>query len=1035
MPRAATIRLSAACVLLVQGCAAAKREIPEGYPLASGVLSALEGHRPFALRWTATQRHQRCEPLGAAPAGTEILCRGAPSTEAAARLLEQAVAVGEALRLAASTDALWASALLDVAYGRDDARRLDRAIPRLREVLARTDSLPLAASHLVIALAARAAVRDDARDLWSALDLSARLRARSGGVDEQAFNHAVLLSRVGTVRQAHDAWQEQLGKGEGPWHEEAGERDGALPRSLPRFVLADTTADAVRRDPQGAREAVLDTLLVMWGDAVLAGDTQITDSASRRMAAIGRTLVALSGDSSVLHIAHAVASARASSDVARAILALREGTSAYRLTQYSSARGHLRSASVDFRRAGATILADWSDLLLGAVMMAMGDYPAATSMLGAVGSRAANRHDLALEGRARWAMAIAIGRSGAMIESRRAFSMARGRFAQAGEGRNAAILLTALGEVEGFLGRSLESANLMLQGFVASVAATGEVRYEDLLVAGQHLVDRGEAHAASVLLREAVLGASKSARAKDLPEALGRLALVESAIGAADSAAAHIARARRHAPLVKDSVMRARLEAELDRAELKVLAARDPRGALALADRSLAYFERIPIDGAALLVTRSRLALAVGDVAQGARDLERATEMIRSLAPSATGEAARQLQATMRDARRTLVALNLARGDSAAAYAETVALSGDTGPGPLRRGALPALPPGRGELRAVVLPKRLLTWLRVGGEAELREVAAGDEEIAPRVMRFVDLLRSGDDSAAARDVGQQLYALLLRPHAARLSQVTALDVGLDGVLAELPVAMLVDEASRLVIERRSVRYLAASASSAGASVRETSPPSVPLLVGSPAWNEADFPGLEALRWSDEEIRRLGEMYPMAAVLTGRAATKDALVRAVARHDVLHFAGHARVVAERPSASHLVLASGSGGFDAGVLYAHEIAALPLRRLQLAVLSACGRASGGPGNAGDANGLALAFLDAGAHGVVSGLWEVDDASTAQLMTRLHAELAQGVVPEEALRRAQLSVIAGGDRDRRARAVAAAFTVHVRDLPWGR
>lgn len=319
----------------------------------------------------------------------------------------------------------------------------------------------------------------------------------------------------------------------------------------------------------------------------------------------------------------------------------------------------------------------------------------------------------------------------------------------------------------------------------------------------------------------------------------------------------------------------------------------------------------------------------------------------------------------------------------------------------------------------------------------MREVKVSGDELAARVERFGNLLRSGDDSAATREVARKLYELLLRPHERRLSRVQALDVVLDGALAELPVAMLVDDESRLVVERRSVRFLATSALSAGAPARKKSPQSVPLLVGSPSWNAEDFPGLEAMRWSDEEIRRIRETYPRAAVLSGRAASKDALLRAVARHDVFHFAGHSRVVVERPSASHLVLASGPGGFDAGVLYAREIATLPLRHLRLAVLSSCGRASGSAGSvgsAGDANGLALAFLDAGAQGVVSGLWEVEDASTAQLMTRLHAELAQGVPPEEALRRAQLAVIAGGHGDARARAVAAAFTVHVRDVPWG-
>jgi CHAT domain-containing protein len=55
-----------------------------------------------------------------------------------------------------------------------------------------------------------------------------------------------------------------------------------------------------------------------------------------------------------------------------------------------------------------------------------------------------------------------------------------------------------------------------------------------------------------------------------------------------------------------------------------------------------------------------------------------------------------------------------------------------------------------------------------------------------------------------------------------------------------------------------------------------------------------------------------------------------------------------------------------------------------------------------------GLSWAFLRAGAHNVISALWEADDAATLQLMDRMYRELSQGAAPDAALRAAKLSLI---------------------------
>jgi CHAT domain-containing protein/tetratricopeptide (TPR) repeat protein len=100
---------------------------------------------------------------------------------------------------------------------------------------------------------------------------------------------------------------------------------------------------------------------------------------------------------------------------------------------------------------------------------------------------------------------------------------------------------------------------------------------------------------------------------------------------------------------------------------------------------------------------------------------------------------------------------------------------------------------------------------------------------------------------------------------------------------------------------------------------------------------------------------------------------------------------------------------SSGDAQGILTGEAIAGLPLRNLELAVLSACetglGTVAGGEG----VFGLQRAFHLAGARAVVASLWKVRDQATKSMMTEFYKNLWEKKLPKlEALRQAQLTLI---------------------------
>jgi CHAT domain-containing protein len=94
-------------------------------------------------------------------------------------------------------------------------------------------------------------------------------------------------------------------------------------------------------------------------------------------------------------------------------------------------------------------------------------------------------------------------------------------------------------------------------------------------------------------------------------------------------------------------------------------------------------------------------------------------------------------------------------------------------------------------------------------------------------------------------------------------------------------------------------------------------------------------------------------------------------------------------------------------DDGRLTVNEIFGLNLKS-KMVTLSACETGLGDLSEGDELVGLSRAFIYAGSPGVIVSLWNVDDATTAWLMTRFHQYLNAGNTSAEALTLAQRDLL---------------------------
>jgi len=338
-----------------------------------------------------------------------------------------------------------------------------------------------------------------------------------------------------------------------------------------------------------------------------------------------------------------------------------------------------------------------------------------------------------------------------------------------------------------------------------------------------------------------------------------------------------------------------------------------------------------------------------------------------------------------------------------------------------------------------------------------------DGGTAEQIESLVRELRAAASNPRRTNVRQHAAAvsrLLVEPLRAHLGGVRQLLISPDSALNFVPMAALLYEQRSYLAERfeitnltsgRDLLRLQASRRLVGSRPVVMADPdygkqAVPIVATAEAASrlrsaDLDRSGLSfrALPGTALEARAIERLLhdPTAQVLTGREAT-EANLKELHGPRILHLATHGFFMKDQQAAlpegkqgapgsgveienpllrSGLALAGAnarrSGTKDDGILTALEASRLDLHGTQLVVLSACETALGDTRNGDGIAGLRRGLLLAGAQTQVSSLWKVGDIATEKLMVKFYQHLVRGAGRSEAMRRAQLEILANPEQ----------------------
>lgn len=306
-------------------------------------------------------------------------------------------------------------------------------------------------------------------------------------------------------------------------------------------------------------------------------------------------------------------------------------------------------------------------------------------------------------------------------------------------------------------------------------------------------------------------------------------------------------------------------------------------------------------------------------------------------------------------------------------------------------------------------PTHSFLWVITSGGVTLFPLPARDEIDAAATAYRKSFLDLRDPVESGNVYGKKLYDILVRPAEKLLPKNSRVVILPDGSLTGLNFETLIasEPGPHYWIEDQTI--LIANSLALLARAHTGPPPQSPSLLffGDAVTVSKDFPHLADAGQEAAALQKHFAPDRTTFFVGDRATPSNYLDGKPGRYAFLHFATHGTASITRPLESAIVLSPDQGTPGTYKLYARDIVQRPLTAYMVSI-SACNgageRVLAGEGLVG----LSWAFLRAGAHNVVAGLWEVSTTSAPQIFDDLYEGIKKGQDPASALRNAKLSFV---------------------------
>ena len=261
------------------------------------------------------------------------------------------------------------------------------------------------------------------------------------------------------------------------------------------------------------------------------------------------------------------------------------------------------------------------------------------------------------------------------------------------------------------------------------------------------------------------------------------------------------------------------------------------------------------------------------------------------------------------------------------------------------------------------------------------------------LRKTITTLNMPEFNQSSRTLYHQIFSL-----AAPAIKTKKLIIVPHGSLHYLPFAALSD-GSDYLIDKFSIRMLPSASVLNFLTGRTKQARRGALILGNPKLDDPKYD----LKFAQDEALAIGRIIPESKVLLRSEASKTNLQKFESNYSIIHLAVHGVFDPDKPLNSALLLAADRN--NDGLLRAGDLYDLSLPA-DLVTLSACETALGKVATGDDVVGFTRGFLYAGAHSLISSLWQVDDEATSDLMVNFYNNLSK-MNKDEALQQAQLKV----------------------------